>query len=304
MFREPFASALVLTGPTGSGKSALALELAPRLDAEIVSMDSMSLYRRLDIGTAKPTLDERARVPHHLIDVLDPWESASVAWWLERAEACCCDIVARGKQVLFVGGTPLYLKALTQGLFDGPPADPAIRQRLAEEANRIDLHERLANVDAASARRLHPNDQRRIIRALEVFELTGRPISDWQTQWGSSVPEDSSARCLWLDLPREVLYDRIDRRVVQMFDDGLIDEVRGFQDLEKPLSPEAAQAVGYRETARYLAGECTRAEAIRETQTRTRNFAKRQITWFRHLPGCRPVSAELTESLWTPKMSL
>jgi tRNA dimethylallyltransferase len=186
MILDTYPQALVLTGPTGSGKSHLALELAERLGAEIVSMDSMALYRRMDIGTAKPTPDERRRVPHHLIDVLEPWESASVAWWLERAAACCRDITSRGKRPLFVGGTPLYLKALLHGLFDGPPADETIRRRLRDEAAASGagaLHARLAAIDPVSAARLHPNDVRRVIRALEVWELTGRPISDWQTQW-------------------------------------------------------------------------------------------------------------------------
>src|SRR5262249_3901199 len=146
----PFQNALVLTGPTGSGKSQLGVELAERLDAEIVSMDSMTLYRRMDIGTAKPGADERRRVPHHLLDVLEPWESASVAWWLERAAACCHDLEARGKRVLFVGGTALYLKALLYGLFEGPPAEQALRRQLYEAAERHGkdaLHARLAKVD-------------------------------------------------------------------------------------------------------------------------------------------------------------
>src|SRR4051812_29034123 len=177
---------LILTGPTGSGKSALGVALAERLGAEIVSMDSMALYRGMDIGTAKPTAAERRRVPHHLIDVLDPWESASVAWWLERAAACCRAIEERGKRVLLVGGTPLYLKALLHGLFDGPGRDPAIRERLTREAETTGLqalHARLARVDPAAAARLHPNDLRRVIRALEVWEITGQPISARQRQW-------------------------------------------------------------------------------------------------------------------------
>src|SRR5207302_1441774 len=189
MLPAPFTDALVLTGPTGSGKTALALDLAERLGAEIVSMDSMALYRGMDVGTAKPTRAERARVPHHLIDVLDPWQSASVAWWLDHAAACCREIHQRGRPMLIVGGSPLYLKALLQGLFAGPPADEALRHRLAQDAQTAGLaalHARLAGVDPVSAARLHVNDQRRVIRALEVWELTGRPISAWQQQWLTS----------------------------------------------------------------------------------------------------------------------
>src|SRR5437879_5266792 len=186
MLPEPFQDAYVLTGPTGSGKTRLGIQVALRLGAEIVSMDSMALYRGMDVGTAKPTPEERLQVRHHLIDVLDPWESASVAWWLEHAAECCRDIETRGKHVLFVGGTPLYLKALMCGLFDGPPADEELRSRLTEEAAAAGsavLHDRLAHLDPASAQRIHINDLRRIIRALEVCELTGRPLSAWQTQW-------------------------------------------------------------------------------------------------------------------------
>jgi tRNA dimethylallyltransferase len=315
MILETFPQALILTGPTGCGKSALALELAARLDAEIVSMDSMALYRRMDIGTAKPTPDERQRVPHHLLDVLDPWESASVAWWLERASACCQDITQRGKRPLFVGGTPLYLKALLHGLFDGPPADETIRRRLSEEAaGGMSLHTRLAGVDPVSAARLHPNDVRRVIRALEVWELTGRPISDWQTQW-KIVDRESwivnreddrhdprstihDPRCLYLDLPRAELYARIDARVERMIAEGLVEEVRALRRLERPLSREAGQALGYKEMFDYLDGRASREDTLRRIQTRSRNFAKRQLTWFRHLPPCRPIRPELTFAAW------
>jgi tRNA dimethylallyltransferase len=311
MLAAPFQNALVLTGPTGSGKSALGVELAMRLDAEIVSMDSMALYRGMDIGTAKPTAEQRRRVPHHLVDALDPSESASVAWWLKRAEAACRQIEARGKQVLFVGGTPLYLKALLFGLFDGPPADPALRDRLAREAETLGpagLHARLAAADPVAAERIHPNDVRRLIRALEVLELTGRPISAWQQQWPEkadpSLPNADAEppAVLWLDLPRPELYDRINHRVDAMFAEGLIDEVRRLRGLDRPLSPEARQALGYKEVFDCLDGKSTPAEAREIIKTRSRNFAKRQITWFRHLPGCRPASKELTEQLWKPKM--
>ena len=334
MFQSPFQDALVLTGPTGSGKTQLGIELAERLDAEIISTDSMALYRRLDIGTAKPTTLQRQRVRHHLIDVLEPWQSASVAWWLKEAGTCCREINDRGKQVLFVGGTPLYLKAMLFGLFDGPPADAALRQRLVQQGEHLGpagLHGLLAQVDSTSAARLHPNDSRRIIRALEVFELTGRPISAWQSQWvgpacraepeepGVEATETNTAdpglcqvppgrrdlpRILWLDLPRPVLYDRIERRVEEMFASGLVEEVRALAALEQPLSREARQALGYKEVFAYLEGALSLKETIVRIQTRSRHFAKRQITWFRHLPGCLSATAQLTETLWQPRMKM
>jgi tRNA dimethylallyltransferase len=297
---DPFRNALILTGPTASGKSLLGVELAQRLGAEIISMDSMALYRGLDIGTAKPTAAQRQLVPHHLLDVLDPWESASVAWWLEQAAACCRAIEARGRRVLFVGGTPLYLKALLHGLFDGPPADEAVRRRLSQEANdrgNQALHERLAQVDPPSAARLHPNDVRRVVRALEVWELTGRPISAWQQQW-SAPPPSAPDRCLCLDVPRPLLYERIDTRVRQMMDDGLLKEVCRLRDLDRPLSREARQALGYKELLNYLDGGVTLDVAVRQSQTRSRQFAKRQLTWFRQMPACHFVTEELTFARW------
>ncbi|MGH7226083.1 MAG: tRNA (adenosine(37)-N6)-dimethylallyltransferase MiaA, partial [Gemmataceae bacterium] len=260
MILDEHPQTLILTGPTGSGKSQLALALAERLGAEIVSMDSMTLYRRMDIGTAKPSAEERRRVPHHLIDVLEAWESASVAWWLERAVACCRDIAERGKRPLIVGGTPLYLKALLYGLFEGPSGDEAIRRRLIAEAEALGsavLHARLAVVDPVSAERLHPNDVRRIVRALEVWELTGRPLSAWQTQWrqragsasdGMNVAYASgSSPVLCLDTPRDELYARIDARVQRMIAEGWLEEARQLRQLQEPLSRQAAQALGYKE---------------------------------------------------------
>jgi tRNA dimethylallyltransferase len=307
MLPSPFQNALVLTGPTGSGKTALGIELAQTLNAEVVSMDSMALYRGMDIGTAKPTLAERAMAPHHLIDVREPWESASVAWWLEQAKCATQEIETRGKQALFVGGTPLYLKALLSGLFDGPPGDEQLRKRLIEVAQQhgsTHLHERLAAIDPLSAERIHPNDVRRMVRALEVYELTGKPMSAWQTQWkqepASNQQTENAVLCL--ELPRADLYARIDRRVEWMFMNGLIDEVRRLRSLERPLSLEAGQAVGYQEVSDLLDGKCTYAEAVSRVQTRSRNYAKRQFTWFRHLPGLRFVTPERTRALWQPKM--
>ena len=308
MTASPFANALVLTGPTASGKSALALDLAARLNAEIISADSMTLYRGMDVGTAKPSAADRARVPHHLVDVLDPWESASVAWWLERAESAVADIEGRGKTALFVGGTPFYLKALLCGLFPSPPADQDLRRRLAAEAEtagREALHGRLAGVDPVSAGRLHPNDVRRVVRALEVWHLTGKPISQWQQQgwWDGSTPRFPPGACLVLDVPRAELYGRIDRRVEAMFAAGWVEEVRRLRDLPRPLGREAARALGYREIGEYLGGRRSLPDTVAEVQLRTRQFAKRQLTWFRALPGCERVDAKLTFRRWAVRMA-
>jgi tRNA dimethylallyltransferase len=309
---EPFENVLVLTGPTASGKTALALELATRLNAEIIAMDSMTLYRGMDIGTAKPAPAERSAVPHHLLDVLNPWESGNVAWWLREAARCCREIEGRGKQVLFVGGTPFYLKALLQGLFDSPPSDPGLRRQLEEEAavaGPVELHARLAALDPASAERLHANDVRRVVRALEIWHLTGKPLSAWQQQgwWGhNQAPANDSSgfpHCLALDVPREELYARIDQRVVRMLEAGWLDEVRALRNLPQPWAKEPSQALGYRELAEYLDGKGALPSATAAIQMRSRQFAKRQLTWFRHMPGCRLVQGKLTFDLWCRKMS-
>lgn len=300
-------SALILTGPTACGKTALAVELAARHGLEIVAMDSMTLYRGMDIGTAKPTPEERESVPHHLIDVLDPWESATVAWWLERANAACADIAARGKRPLFVGGTPLYLKALLHGIFPGPPADPELRTRLEAEAataGNAALHARLATVDAKTAARLHPNDVRRVVRALEVYELTGRPISAWQQTWDTPAfapdpaapPPAAPIPAVVLELPRDVLYDRINRRVTAMLAAGWLEEVRGLRDSPHGLGREARQALGYRELLDFLDGGASWEATADAIRTRTRQFAKRQLTWFRHIPACAPVAADAPDA--------
>jgi tRNA dimethylallyltransferase len=288
---NPLHRAVYLTGPTAVGKTAVGVALARHWGAEILALDSMTLYRGMDIGTAKPTLAERAGVPHHLIDVLDPWESASVAEYRAWALAKAVEVESRGRRVLFVGGTALYLKALLRGLFDGPGADPELRRKLAAEADRLGapaLHERLAALDPATAARLHPNDRRRVVRALEVVAATGRPLSALQTEHARPAPPDVAVFAL--QRPRGELHERIDRRVLQMFAAGLIDEVRTLQGGLKPLGPVPAQAVGYREVLDWLAGRPPRdeSELVARVQTRTRQFAKRQATWFRSLREVRP----------------
>ncbi len=294
---EAFRAAIVLTGATGSGKSALALECAERIGAEIVAMDSMTLYRGLSVGTAKPSVADRERVRHHLIDVLDPWESASVAWWLDRAAEAIADIQGRGRVALFVGGTPLYLKSLFFGLFEGPVADRQLRDRLAAEADRdglAGLHTRLAAVDPVTAARLHPNDRRRVIRALEVWELTGRPISEWQREWREDGTRGVGPKVYCIDRPRQELYDRIDRRVSDMLEAGWLDEAQRLRQLTPAISREVSVAIGYRELFAFLDGLAAWEETVRAIRQRTRNFAKRQLTWFRHLTSCRFVPPQLT----------
>jgi tRNA dimethylallyltransferase len=291
-----FHEAIYLTGPTASGKTAVGVELAGILGAEVVALDSMTLYRGMDVGTAKPTQEECGSIPHHLIDVLDPWESASVAEYLDLAATVVEDLCARGKRPLFVGGTPLYLKALLRGLFEGPSADPALRLALEEEAERSGdavLHERLAAVDHMTAARLHPNDRRRVVRALEVHALTGRPLSDHQREHSHPA---QGVNVFALDRPRAELHDRIDGRVITMIEGGLLEEVRRLLDAPRPISDVAAQGVGYRETIAHLRGMARLPETIANIQARTRQFAKRQCTWFRGLAEVKiwPVSADET----------
>ena len=294
-------SAWILAGPTAVGKTATALELAESLNAEIISLDSMAVYRGMDIGTAKPTAAEQARVPHHLLDVVEPHEEYSLAEYLRAAEMCCREIVARGRVPLFSGGTGLYIRGLLFGLFDGPPGDQELRQRI--EADAADkppgwLHKRLQEVDATSASRLHPNDARRLVRALEVYELTGKPLSAWQQQ--SLLPASERPRKVcWLSPPREWLYRRINQRVEQMMARGLVEEVRELLSRRQSPGRTARQALGYREIIDHLAGRCSEAEAVETICTRTRQFAKRQHTWFRNLPGCQPVQIDGTEDTRT-----
>lgn len=278
-----------LSGPTASGKSAVALELAERLNAEILSLDSMAVYRGMDIGTAKPTAAEQARVPHHLLDLVEPAAEFSLAEYVAAAHAATAEVVARGRQPLFVGGTPLYLKALLRGLFTGPPADWELRRQLAaeEDATPGTLHARLGEVDPAAARKFHPRDQRRLIRGLEVFAQTGRPLSAWQQQFDQARPAEET-RVFVLDWPVDVLRTRIEQRVHAMFAAGLLDEAARVA-AAGPLSRTASQAVGYREALACLAGEYDQTVAEAAVTVATQQFAKRQRTWFRSLSECRRV---------------
>jgi tRNA dimethylallyltransferase len=283
-----------LTGPTAAGKSAVAIELARSLDGEILSLDSMAVYRGLDIGTAKPSPAERQAVPHHLIDLVAPTEDFSIAQYVDAAQEAVQQIFNRRRQPLFVGGSPLYLKAILRGLFDGPPADWEFRSELEEIAlqeGSAALHARLAIVDPAAAARLHPNDTRRLIRALEVYHRTGQPISSLQTQF-AAAHDAGACRVFVLDWPRGELHRRVNARVDAMFAAGWLEEVRRFAASGRTLSRTASQAVGYREILEHLAGHRALAETADLIKQRTRQFAKRQLTWLRSLPECRWIAVE------------
>jgi tRNA dimethylallyltransferase len=273
----------VIVGPTAVGKSAVGLEIAERLNGEIVSADSMQVYRGMDIGTAKATEDERARVRHHLLDVADPGEIFSVARYQELAQAAIEGITARGALAVMVGGTGLYVDAVVRGfLFPFEGRNDDIRQRLEQEANVVGsctLHGRLREVDPRAAERIHPNDRRRIIRALEVHEVTGVPITELQRRHKGQSRYDT--RQFGLTLPRDVLRERIDRRVDEMMSAGLLEEVRELVGGGYAPCFTAMQAIGYKELAAYLEGRTSLEEAVHTIKNETRKYAKRQMTWFR-----------------------
>ena len=273
----------VLAGPTASGKTALSLALARRHGCELLCMDSMQIYRGMDIGTAKPTPEERAAAPHHLLDIADPREPFSVAQWQEAAEAAIRSVLARGRQPLLVGGTGFYLRALRHGMAMGDaPADPALRAELEARASlpggKEALHARLAEADPVTAARLHVNDVRRVIRALEVCQATGRPFSA-QRQIGEPPPFRCRVAALTMD--RAVLYARIDRRVEEMMAAGLAEEVRCLLDSGVPADCQAMKGIGYKELVPCLRGEVSLAEAVAAIQQASRHYAKRQWTWLR-----------------------
>ena len=277
---------LALVGPTASGKSALALEVARHLDdVELVSVDSMQVYRRMDIGTAKPTPAERAEVPHHLLDLVEPWEAFSVARFQAAAREAVADIERRGHRALLVGGTGLYLQAVVDGLAV-PGEWPAVRAELEAVATTpvgaAGLHRRLAELDPAAAARMEPTNGRRIVRALEVTVGSGRPFSSFGP--GLDAYPSTAFRLAGLSVEREVLDERIARRLDSQLEAGFVDEVRGLMSAGEPLSRTAGQALGYRELLAHLDGRCGLDEAVVETARRTRAFARRQRAWFRRDP--------------------
>ncbi len=292
---------IVILGPTASGKSALAEAVAVQSSAEILSVDSMQVYRGMDIGTAKPTLQDQARVRYHLLDIADPNTAFTVARFVESADACIADAADRAVAVIATGGTPLYYKALFEGLFDGPPADAELRERLAL-VPADESHRRLLAVDPQAAARIHSNDTRRVIRALEVFELTGKPISSFQTEWASPA-QRHDARWFGLLWDKDQLNRRINSRVKQMIAAGWIDETRGLLERFDDLSQTAGEATGYRELIEHLRGRMKLDDAIEQIKIATRQLARRQMKWFRRfsnvrwLPGDAPVEHNAAEIL-------
>lgn len=281
-----------IAGPTASGKSALGLQLAQEIGGEIISLDSMAIYRQMDIGTAKPSPDEMKIVPHHLIDIIEPHEDYSTAQYLTASLEACQAILNRGNIPIFVGGTGLYLRAILRGVFEGPPADWDYRRKLQDEArleNANWLHSQLHQVDAASAARLHPNDQRRLIRALEIHYLTGTPASVLQAE--KPLPEGERPRNVyWLEPERDWLYRRINDRVDLMINRGLEREVRELLTGIPPIGRTARQGLGYREMIDWIEGRLpSLTDTVTLIQTRTRQFAKRQHTWFRNLVECNAI---------------
>lgn len=278
---------IVIAGPTASGKSSLALRLAAELDAEIINADSQQVYRGLDIGTAKPSHADLDNVPHHLIDIVSPDHTFSAADFVVAADDAIKDITARGKRVVVVGGTGLYIRALLHGLVDSPSGGGAVRDELLAEASQkgsAAMFEMLQQVDPDAARLIHPNNQVRVIRALEVYRQTGIPFSRYQQEHGFCESRYQAFQ-IGVSVERKLLYERIDARVEQMIAAGLVHEVQHL--LASGVQPDAKgmQAIGYKEVVAHLAGEYDLPETMRLIKRNTRHYAKRQLTWFKADPA-------------------
>jgi tRNA dimethylallyltransferase len=298
-FAEPIVA---IVGPTASGKTALAIELAERFGAEVINADSRQVYRGLDIGSAKPTFFERQRVPHHVVDVAEPEDEFHCARFLELAEEAIADVHARGRRVLVVGGTGLYVRVLRGGLFPGPGRDPEFRGHwyAREQQEPGTLHRELTKVDPQTASRLHPRDWVRLVRALEVYHKTGQPISWWQAQHRFTSGRHAIV-LLGIEVPRAELWQRIEARGRAMIEAGLVAELRNLY--ARGLSPElpALQSLGYREIGAYVRGLMSLDEALSRMVRATRQFAKRQLTWFRREPVQRWMPPALP--LWEQELA-
>ncbi len=291
---------IAVLGCTATGKGALARALAGHLGAEIVSIDSMKVYRGLDIGTAKPSAAARAAIPHHLLDVVEPDEPFSAARFVELADRAVTEIHGRGHPVVAVGGTVLYFKCWYEGIFEGPAADPAIRadiRRRADDEGLEVLHAELARVDPQAAARIHRHDLRRLERALEVYQLTGQPITALQQQWDASTLRRGDWHWLLIGLrrSREDTNRRINRRVKHMVDSGLVDEARRIWADPRGISPQARQAVGYAELFEHFAGRLSLDEAVEQIKIHSRRLAKQQRTWLKRLRNVQWLEAEGVE---------
>ena len=290
---------IALVGPTAVGKSAIAVEIAQSLGAEIVSCDSMQVYRQMTVLTQAPTHAQRVQVQHHCMDFVEPTSSFSVGEYRKIATPSIDRLLAHGKRVLIVGGTGLYLKALTEGLCDAPPADLKIRERLWTEFQGLGgrkLYHQLQGVDAIAASRIHPNDARRIIRALEVYTLTGRPISSWWQQASRELLH-GQVTVIGMTREREALYRRINARLLHMvYEQGVINEVRKL--LQLPLSRTVRQVHGLTDIEQYLSGELNLKDMIAVWQQRVRNYARRQLIWFKRTPNIQWVTIAEEEHPW------
>ncbi|MGA2339868.1 MAG: tRNA (adenosine(37)-N6)-dimethylallyltransferase MiaA [Terracidiphilus sp.] len=297
--RDPLA--VILLGPTGSGKTALSLGLAERFGGEIVSCDSVAVYRGMELGTAKPTKEERARVPHHLIDVAEPDEPFTAGEYSRRARAALREIAARGRLPLVTGGTGLYLRALTEGLFAGPARQESLRARLRSKAQKrgsVWLHRVLRRLDAATAERIHANDTAKLIRAIEVCVTARSPLSTLLQNQGKNPLTGFRLLRIGLNPPRAALYQRLNERCAAMFAAGLVEETRGLLDRYGPV--KAMDSLGYRQARGVLDGAMSEQEAIAAAQQGHRNYAKRQMTWFRREPEVQWIGAfgDEAETVW------
>jgi tRNA dimethylallyltransferase len=281
---------LVILGPTASGKSDLAMALARAAGAEILSVDSMQVYRGMDIGTAKPGPADQAAVRHHLIDLVEPDEPFTVARYVAAADAVIVDAAGRGVPLIATGGTPLYFKSLFEGLFEGPGADAGVRARLSA-LGADELAARLKAVDPAAADRIHANDIRRMVRALEVYELTGKPISSLQTEWAAAQPRHA-ATWVGLNWDREILNRRINARFKAMLAAGWLEETRALLARHGDFSLTSGEATGYHELIEHLRGKTTLEEAGEQIKIATRQLARRQMKWFRRFPNVKWIAGD------------
>lgn len=289
---------VVLLGPTASGKSRIAVQVAKRIGTEVLAADSRQVYRGMDLGTDKPTMEERQGVPHRLIDLADPDQAFNTGWYRQAALAEIDRLYATKQIPLVVGGTGLYIRTLVRGLCPAPPSDPHVRAELmtiGKERGRQHLYAQLAQVDPDTAARLHPNDEAKVMRALEVHRLSGQPISAMH-RWHAFQETPFSALLIGLHRPRELLYRRIEERIDSQLAHGLVEETRSLLERGFGRHSGAMKGLGYRQVAAYLAGENGYEEMVRRFKRDTRRFAKRQMTWFRKEPGIQWVSVEDSES--------